>query len=121
MKLSYIGLVVGNIEKAAKIYSEKLGLNIKIGDPKSGGRVALDLGLCLLFLIPKDKADGRPAGEFSFCFELPDALQLEIKVDELREKGLNPVMGPYRSSSGQSVVRYAGSDNEVIELVAPTA
>ncbi len=119
MNLSHIGLVVGNIEKAVKLYTEKLGLVIKHGGSKSGDPVALDLQPGLLMLTSRGKADGRPAGEFSFCFEFPDIRRLESKIDELKGLGMYPVEGPFRERRGRMIVRYAGSDNEVIELYAP--
>jgi catechol 2,3-dioxygenase-like lactoylglutathione lyase family enzyme len=119
MEFSHLGLVVGNLEKSIIYYSEKLGIRIKYGDPKLLDPVALDIDSCLLILTPKLKAEGRPAGEFSFCFSFKDALELENKIKELRARGLNPAIGPYRNNLGQFVVRFAGSDNEVIEFYAP--
>ncbi len=117
MNFSRINLVVGNIEKAQKFYSEKLGLRVKYA--RENGLVGIDLGATELVLIPKEKASGRPAGEFSFCFELPDTQQLENRVKEFKGRGLNPVVAPERNEFGEMIVLYAGTDNERVELVAP--
>lgn len=107
---SFFAVSVENLATSTQWYSEKLGLSVVMQVPPQGGAAVtvLESGGLIVELVQLSEASPRPAPAttrpelFHGIFKVGFAVKnLDRTVDQLKERGVAIVLGPYPATDTQ--------------------
>jgi lactoylglutathione lyase len=118
--LDYVVLIVDDIDKAQRFYTETLGLPLKhrSGDyaqiALSGTRLGLFSRAAMAAVLGHALVPGAPSAKFELGFKVDDC---DAAFDELVACGVPAITAPQTRSWGQRTAYVADPDGNLIELV----
>jgi len=133
LKLHHVGMLVGSIEKEARVYQERFGYDAQgevIHDPAQTAFVQffrLPQDEVFLELVSPDSAESKLSNALNQGVRLHHLCYATDSIDqscaELRKKGMTLIQPPVGASAfpGRRVAWLMGRDRVLVELVEQTA